>query len=161
MSKTDDPRLGDLMTTGDAGQLVLLGYPHDEGVARNGGRVGAAGAPAAVRKTLPRIGTLYNPELDVDLRTLTVTDGGDVAVGASLEDAHAALEKRVAELVAQDKVPFVIGGGNDQSIANARGLLSAKSDGRVGAINVDAHLDVRPLLDGDRVSGPTHFESDY
>ena len=110
MSKTDDPRLGDLMTTGDAGQLVLLGYPHDEGVARNGGRVGAAGAPAAVRKTLPRIGTLYNPELDVDLRTLTVTDGGDVAVGASLEDAHAALEKRVAELVAQDKVPFVIGG---------------------------------------------------
>ena len=64
-----------------------------------------------------------------------------------MEGAHEALETRVAELVSQGRVPFVVGGGNDQSAANGRGLLRAKAnEGRVGVINIDAHLDVRPLL---------------
>ena len=43
----DDPRLGHLLGTrlagGTAPRVVLVGFPSDEGVHRNGGRVGAAG----------------------------------------------------------------------------------------------------------------------
>lgn len=60
-SKADDPRLGSIITNYDetvggnnnnnkSPTLVLLGFPCDEGVRRNGGRVGAAGGPDAVRK---------------------------------------------------------------------------------------------------------------
>ena len=85
MSKEGDARLGSIIVQGDSGELVLLGYPCDEGVRRNGGRVGAALAPAAVRKQMPRMGTVYNPELDVDLSKLTISDGGDVQ-GKGLND---------------------------------------------------------------------------
>lgn len=56
-------------------------------------------------------------------------------------------------------IPFVIGGGNDQSYPNACGLIRAmkekQSEGKhkVGVINIDAHLDVRPLKEGKVHSG--------
>ena len=37
--------------------LVLIGFPHDEGVRRNGGRVGAKDGPDVVRTFLSKIGT--------------------------------------------------------------------------------------------------------
>jgi formiminoglutamase len=43
----------------------------------------------------------------------------------------------------------VIGGGNDQSYPNAAGLLDTCAPGTaLGVVNIDAHLDVRPLKDG-------------
>jgi formiminoglutamase len=157
----DDPRLGSLITAGDDGELVLVGYACDEGVRRNGGRVGAAQGPAAMRRQLPRMGTLFNPEFGIDLRhALRISDAGDIAASdsaASLEQIHAALRARVASLVARGKVPFVVGGGNDQSFANASGLLDAKrgeSSLRLGVINIDAHFDVRPMLPAADPSAP-------
>ena len=38
------------LVLGHVGDVVLVGFPHDEGVRRNGGRVGAAKAPDVVRK---------------------------------------------------------------------------------------------------------------
>lgn len=46
----DDPRMGDILQSGDGGIVVLLGFPFDEGVHRNGGRAGAKGGPDALRK---------------------------------------------------------------------------------------------------------------
>lgn len=47
------------------------------------------------------------------------------------------------------KIPFIVGGGNDQSYPNAAALLDAVAEGYlkgpVGVVNIDAHLDVRPL----------------
>jgi len=49
--------MGDFLTTSDAvtgeneGDVVIVGFPFDEGVRRNGGRLGAKGAPAAVRRS--------------------------------------------------------------------------------------------------------------
>src|SRR5438105_1334484 len=49
----EDPRIGHLLGTqlqqGDVPQAIILGFPSDEGVRRNGGRVGAAGGPEALR----------------------------------------------------------------------------------------------------------------
>jgi formiminoglutamase len=142
-----------MIESGECGDVVLLGYACDEGVRRNGGRVGSAGGPAAVRKQLARMGTVENPEHGIDLRhSIRISDAGDVALPADASDlsaAHAELQRRVRGIVQAGKVPFVIGGGNDQSVANAFGLLDAKqreSSLRVGVVNIDAHFDVRPLL---------------
>lgn len=41
----------------------------------------------------------------------------------------------------------MIGGSNDQSYSNARGLMNAVG-GAIDVVNVDAHLDVRPQKEG-------------
>ena len=139
------------------GAVVIIGFPHDEGVARNGGRVGARGGPAVFRRHLARTGTLVNPEYGVDVRTVPVLDLGDVDGELGFDEAHAALRQLVAGVVSRGGVPFVVGGGNDQSYANARGTLdglgASEHAVRLTAVNVDAHFDVRPQKDGLEHSG--------
>merc|ERR1712000_736323 len=144
---SDDPRLGDILKQGDDGSLVLLGYPCDLGVARNKGRVGAQGGPDAVRKQLKRLGTVYNPELDIDLSGVSISDGGNVDVSDNdndFEKNHETLRKRVGDLIKKGSVPFVIGGANEKSV-------------KIGVINIDAHFDVRPLLDGKKAHSGSPF----
>ncbi len=65
MSNTDDPRTGTIIEKGDHGDVVIMypfisewknewfdesrGFPYDEGVQRNGGRVGSAKGPSTAR----------------------------------------------------------------------------------------------------------------
>src|SRR4028119_1516071 len=50
----NDARLGELVSAEvedyETAEIVILACPQDEGVARNGGRVGAALAPEAIRR---------------------------------------------------------------------------------------------------------------
>ena len=153
----DDQRLGDLIIDGDQGDIVLIGFPYDEGVRRNAGRPGAKFGPDVFRKFLKRTGTLVNAEYDdLDLRKyLTVSDGGNIDENLILEEAHRCLEKRLIDLFSNGKFPFVIGGGNDQSYPNVSALLH-HLDGKqrtIYVINIDAHLDVRPLKENRAHSG--------
>ena len=68
--------------------MVLLGFACDEGARRNKGRVGAAGAPLAMRKLLANTAWhLSRP----------VHDGGDLACeDGDLDAAHDRLAERVA-----------------------------------------------------------------
>jgi hypothetical protein len=80
-----------------------------------------------IYRQLKRMGTLYNPELDIDLASISISDAGNVQVaGDDLEATHKSLRTRIESLIANGSVPFVIGGGNDQSFPNACGLLDAK-----------------------------------
>lgn len=118
---------------------------------------------------LPKMGCVVNTEFDVDLSALRFGVAGvvDGEAAATLEDAHVLLLAKVkAVLDAQPScVPFVVGGGNDQSFPNAMALLSHVVDAhdgsadrpRVTVINLDAHLDVRPLLDDGRVHSGSPF----
>lgn len=81
-------------------------------------------------RQLKRLGTVYNPELDIDLSGVSISDGGNVDVSDNdndFEKNHETLRKRVGDLIKKGSVPFVIGGGNDQSYPNACGLLDAKA----------------------------------
>jgi len=150
---SDDPRLADIMYPGTEGHVVLLGFPYDEGVGRNGGRLGARQGPAKIRQWLRRYGSVYNPELNLDVSSLRIADAGDLPDDLSLEQAHAELTARVEGILDKGGIPFVIGGGNDQSWPNVEALLNKNGRHTTGVINVDAHLDVRPLKDGKAHSG--------
>ena len=156
----DDIRLGDVIRAGDHGEIVLVGFPYDEGVERNHGRVGAREGPKSFRRLLQRTGTVVNAEYDdLDLREhLSISDGGDIQMDLSLEEAHRRLEERCSTLIRQGKVPFVVGGGNDQSYPNALALLKNLPEQRsMCVINIDAHLDVRPLKEGNKAHSGSPF----
>jgi formiminoglutamase len=72
-----------------------------------------------------------------------------------LEEADQQLTERVAQLIEQKKVSFVVGGGNDQSYLNVSALL--KHSKSVYVINIDAHLDVRPLKEGNLAHSGSPF----
>jgi formiminoglutamase len=156
----DDLRLGDIIVQGEQGDVVLIGFPYDDGVLRNGGRAGAKFGPKSFRQLLQRTGTVVNAEYDdLDVREhVSISDGGNIDEGLALEAAHAQLESRVTDLIAHGRIPFVIGGGNDQSYPNASALLNVV-DGRrsICVINIDAHLDVRPLKEGARAHSGSPF----
>lgn len=73
----------------------------------------------------------------------------------TLEESHQKLEKQVCEILKKGGVPFVVGGGNDESYPNASALLSCYK--KVGVVNIDAHFDVRPLLEGGRAHSGSPF----
>ncbi|CAF1217899.1 unnamed protein product [Rotaria sp. Silwood1] len=150
---SDDIRLGDIIVDGDSGDIVLIGFPYDEGVRRNNGRVGAQQGPDSFRQLLKRTGTVVNAEYDdLDIRKyLKISDGGNINADLTLEEAHKQLEERIQQLIAKGKIPFVVGGGNDQSYPNASALLSNSKS--ICVINIDAHLDVRPLKENKSHSG--------
>jgi formiminoglutamase len=155
--RPDDPRLGAFVEawTGDSqalapGRPVLLGFPQDEGVRRNGGRPGAAGAPREVRRWLARL-VPYDPAHDIDLAPLRPLDLGDLCVSADLEGDQRALGEVVGAVLAAGAVPIVLGGGHETAYGHFLGHVAA---GRpVALVNLDAHLDVRPLLGGQGHSG--------
>ena len=156
----DDLRLGDFIIDGDEGDIVLIGYPNDEGVRRNSGRIGAKGGPKAFRQMLKRTGTIINAEYqNLDLRKyLKVSDGGNINEDLELEEAHQQLEEKVSKIISMNKIPFVVGGGNDQSYPNASALLNNLSSNRsIVVINIDAHLDVRPLKEGNKSHSGSPF----
>src|ERR1043166_5665195 len=134
--KPNDPRLGELVakTSLDEAQVVIVGCGQDEGVRRNGGRVGAAQAPAAIRQALLRLTTN-------GLDGLKLFDAGDTPIEASLEQTHDAHRGRVKALLDAGKRVIVLGGGNDISYPDCSALTASAGD--VLAFNIDAHFDVR------------------
>jgi formiminoglutamase len=150
--RPDDPRLGETVQvwSGEAlalrgGQPVLIGFPQDEGVRRNGGRPGAAQAPGAIRHWLYRL-MPWDPQHGFDLAGLNLADLGDVRCEGGLEQSQAILGEVTACVLEQGAIPIVLGGGHETAYGFFLGHVRV---GRpIGIINLDAHLDVRPTLDG-------------
>jgi formiminoglutamase len=150
----DDPRVGHLLgaaaTPADA-RAVIVGFPVDEGVRRNGGRPGAAGGPAAIRAALYKL----TPDAEqfedfTDLVRHTV-DLGDLEPTGDLEADQAALAEVLAPHLDRGAVAVVLGGGHETAYGHF--LAYANRGRRVNVLNWDAHPDVRPLIDGKGHSG--------
>jgi formiminoglutamase len=156
-SRPDDPRLGEVVVfwSGEPyvplpGQAVLLGFPQDEGVRRNHGRCGAAEAPGQIRTFLYRL-TAADPRSGCSLRQVRPIDMGNVRITGGLEQSQDALAEVVADLLTCGAVPIVLGGGHETAYGHYLGYVRAGLP--VGIVNIDAHLDVRPLIDGQGHSG--------
>ena len=109
---------------------MLLGCPQDEGVRRNGGRVGAAAAPDAIRNFLYRL---------VAPKGVKLFDLGNTKIQSTLEETHALQQDIIHQLSGLTVIS--LGGGNDISYPDCAGL--AREWPNLLAFNVDAHLDVR------------------
>ena len=115
--------------------IVLIGFACDEGVRRNGGRVGAKDGPQAIRKALANLAWHQR---------FPVYDAGDVRCDdADMEGAQSRLAEVVAEAIRAGHRPLILGGGHEAAWGTFQGIVAAKPDAKVGVINIDAHLDLR------------------
>ena len=151
----DDPRIGQLLGAalhdGRPPRAVVVGFPVDEGVRRNGGRTGAATAPAAIRAALARLtpdAALHEPMSALLAET---ADLGDLDSLGTLEDDQRRLGDLLAPHLAAGRFAIVLGGGHETAFGHFLGFVAAGRD--VAAMNWDAHADVRPLRDGRAHSG--------
>jgi formiminoglutamase len=134
----NDVRFGEMVHTSAAmyaaADVVILGCPQDDGVRRNKGRVGAAQAPDAIRRSLYKL-------VPPNIAALKVFDAGNTIVQSSLEETHALHRQVVQQIISDGKRIVSLGGGNDVSYADCSGLASVIQP--TMAINIDAHFDVR------------------
>lgn len=151
----EDPRVGHLLGRGvldpSKARVMIVGFPIDEGVRRNGGRVGASDAPAAIRQALFRM--TPDPELHSEFLGLlkSTVDLGDLLSSGDLESDQAALGRILAPHLKRGAIVIVLGGGHETSFGHFRAYVDAGEAVRV--LNWDAHPDVRPLRDGKGHSG--------
>src|SRR3982750_4758821 len=92
----DDPRVGRLLgarlRAGEPPAAVVLGFPTDEGVRRNGGRPGAAEGPSAIRGSLYRLAPDARSSPFEELLGRT-SDLGDLVISGNLEQDQRNLGK--------------------------------------------------------------------
>jgi formiminoglutamase len=116
-------------------QVVVLGCPQDEGVQRNRGRVGAKLAPTEIRQAFYRL-----PKA-APLDTIRIFDLGDLILKPTLEATHDLQAEIVGRLLKEGKIVISLGGGNDIAYPDVK--AAAKQFGRILAVSIDAHLDLR------------------
>jgi len=147
----DDPRFANLRFDSYSADIGILGLPFDGGVKNGGGRPGAALAPNAIREQLLHYGTATSIVHGTDLRSLTLTDCADVVdVSGSGDHVYKNITTVTRFLLRDIKTLIVLGGGHDLSYATIKAL---RQDGSIGGMNIDAHFDVRPVVNGIVTSG--------
>lgn len=141
---SQDPRLGDLVRKepGDEG-VAILGYPDDEGISLNGGRMGAKLGPNEIRRWLYRM----TPHARRPLKAFW--DLGDLMPEAPLAQRHEDARQAASQALGQGNQLLSLGGGNDYAYCDGMAFLDRFAiDMKPLVINVDAHLDVRDTSKG-------------
>lgn len=138
---------------------VLLGIPEDIGVRANYGKPGAAQAWKAALTSLCNIQqTLYCKadnvlilgEIDCSkqMQQAEILDTNDAHYAEKLGELVKQVDHLVAQVVeqiiAQGKIPLIIGGGHNNSFGNLKGA-SKGLEFPINCINFDAHTDFRAL----------------
>jgi len=149
----EDIRVGDITYTDESSQpeIVLMGFPSDEGVRRNAGRPGSSKAPERIRSIFKKL--TPHPEIfDAHVATLrSIQDIGDIEVTGDLGEDQLRLGKMVESVLASNQIPIIIGGGHETSFGHVLGYHELRQ--KIGILNWDAHPDVRPLKNGLAHSG--------
>ena len=135
----NDTRLGEIVSTAlenyKASEIVIIGCPQDEGVARNKGRIGAALAPDAIREQFYKLTNFGIKKKIFDL--------GNTNVCETLEETHELQTKIVKTILKDKKRIIILGGGNDISYPDGRAMAETFGFENWIAFNIDAHFDVR------------------
>lgn len=135
-------------------KIGILGYAGDEGVRRNGGRIGAALGPDAIRKVMGS--TAFHLKSGTQ-----IFDYGTIRTEKNnLESSHSLIKKSVTTLLHTKHFPILFGGGHDLAYAHASGIFAylKDKDEKLGIINLDAHFDLRPILNEQGHSGSPFYQ---
>ena len=109
--------------------IALIGVEDDRNSVNNSG---CALAPDHVRQKLY---VLYEGAYDTK-----IADLGNIKQGQTITDTYYALKTVVAELIKQDIIPIIIGGGQDLTYAQYLGYETLEQ--KVDLVVVDSHFDL-------------------
>lgn len=130
-----------------AAKIVLYGAPFDSTTSF---RPGARFGPAAMRHESFGLET-YSPYQDADLTDCAVFDSGDMELCfGSSEAALADIEARAAEILADGKLPLLLGGEHLVTLGAVRAAV--KKYPNLHIIHFDAHTDLRDDYLGAKLS---------
>jgi agmatinase len=117
--------------------VAIVGAPFDSGTSyRPGTRLG----PREIRTQSSLIRPYSRFQRVAPFDRLAVVDAGDVdASPINLELAHAAIERRIGEVIAVRALPLVVGGDHSISLPVLRAL--SRTHGRLGLVQFDSHID--------------------
>jgi len=126
----------------DKNSVVIVSYPDDEGVRLNNGRPGANEGPARI---LHYLGRMVLRDSCAPLIVLS-----DKFSQLRLVERHEAAENLGRSLLEKGYRVVTVGGGHDYGFPDASAFYSTFK-GKI--LNIDAHLDVRPVIDSKLTSG--------
>lgn len=135
--------------------VAFVGAPFDVGTTfRPGTRFG----PESMR-SISKLFKTYNFETGIDLaQSLKMGDIGDIYSIHNIEKQMEQLSDAVAAILKQNVFPVVLGG--DHSIAYGTISGVAKSvEGKVGVIQLDRHLDMTPIMMGEKMHDTPLFHA--
>ncbi len=121
--------------------IFLYGFPRDEGNYNINERVGSEKGPYSFRKGLKE-----NPYVSFEnIDKIAIFDEGNaINCDNSLKESHKILQMKMGEFLMKiSSLAFVIGGSNDMTYSNIKGLLATFPDKSMGIININAHLNVK------------------
>ncbi len=128
-------------------EIVLFGAPFDSTTSY---RPGARFGPAAIRSESWGLET-YSPYQDKDLEDYAVFDSGDLELCfGSSETALADIQDRAEMILADGKLPFLLGGEHLVTLGAVR--AAAKRYPELTVIHFDAHTDLRDDYLGAKLS---------
>ncbi len=144
--KLNDARLGEVVkalslknSAPSSNDIVIVGYPDDEGVKRNLGRTGSRLAPEKIRENLYKLSN--NEKIN------TFYDGGDFVESTPLEERQIRLKNALIELHKKKSRIVSLGGGNDYAYPDVSAFLYSYGE-KALVIHIDAHFDMRPIEKG-------------
>jgi formiminoglutamase len=154
ITSPDDQRLGHLLgrdlEPGLRPAVTLIGFPVDEGVRRNAGRIGAALAPDEIRQSLFRMSPIPGSREFASLWRRT-RDWGNLRATGKLEQDQENLGLVACSCLTKGAIAVILGGGHETAYGHFLAYVKAGRD--VSILNWDAHADVRETPDGRGHSG--------
>lgn len=118
--------------------VCFVGYNTDDGVVRNQGREGAKEGSDAIRKAIQSF-----PKID----GLNLYDYGNLK-NQILEEAQEEYSQKISEVMKKGVFPIGLGGGHDIVYGSYSGIRKIYPNEKIGLINFDTHLDIRPYDNG-------------
>lgn len=128
-------------------EMVLWGAPFDSTTSF---RPGTRFATQAIRPDSYGLET-YSPGLDLDLEDYKIADIGDLELPFGVpEKVIDLLEEQTAQLLADDKLPCMVGGEHLLTLGPVKAMLKKYPDLHI--IQFDAHTDLREDYLGNKLS---------
>ena len=118
--------------------ICFVGYDTDDGVERNQGRVGAKDGSNAIRKAIQSFPKVEGLEI-YDYKNLS---------SKVLEEAQKEYSEKIMNVIKAGMFPIGLGGGHDIAYGSYSGIRKAYPDKKIGIVNFDTHLDIRPYKNG-------------
>ena len=118
--------------------ICFVGYDTDDGIKRNQGRIGAEKGSNAIRKAIQSFPIVENLKT-YDYQNLK---------NKVLEEAQKEYSLKISNVIKKGIFPIGLGGGHDIAFASYSGIRKAYPDKKIGIVNFDTHLDMRPYDNG-------------